>query len=319
MSDFDFHDIAFDDFLDRGSLTTEKDNSISSNIHRLSTDQLVDVFVEEDKKPQIALLKARKHISKTVDIVYNCLSNNGRLFYIGAGTSGRLAVLDAAECPPTFCTPPDLVQAVIAGGDSSLFTSSEGIEDSNTTSIKDLKKKGFSSTDCLIGISAGGTTPYVLSALNYAKSINASNIFITCVPENELFYDFDVVIRLITGPELISGSTRLKAGTATKMALNIISSAVMIKLGKVFRNKMVDLSIKNKKLLDRSIRILTDLLEVNRTVAYELLRKSNGSVKISCIMNLTGLDYTDSKKLLADNDQHLYRALKEYGYNNNYL
>ncbi len=299
--------------INRGNLLTESENVCSKKIDRLNTNEIVDIFVEEDKKPQIAISEAKGQIVKAIDSISNRLANEGRLFYIGAGTSGRLAVLDAAECPPTFCTPPDLVQALIAGGYSSLLKSSEDVEDNDVISTKELQNRQFCNKDCLIGISAGGTTPYVLSALKYSKSISALTVFITCVPEDEVSFEVDIVIRLLTGPEVISGSTRLKAGTATKMALNIISSSVMIKLGKVYGNKMIDLSIKNNKLLDRSIRILCELLKINRMEAYTLLTQSDGSVKISCLMKVSGLSLDESRNLLKKNNYHLHKALDELG------
>ncbi len=295
--------------INRFNLLTEKDNPRSKNIDIVSTDNLVDIFLEEDKRPQDAVSNAKKEIVQSIDLIYKRILNNGRIFYVGAGTSGRLAVLDAAECPPTFCTSPELVQAIIAGGYKSMINSSEDAEDNKCISVEELKKRNFNSNDCLIGISAGGTTPFVLSALNYSKEIGALNIAITCVPENEVFIESDIVIRLITGPEIITGSTRLKAGTATKMVLNILSTGIMIKLGKVFGNKMIDLSIKNCKLLDRSIRIMTDILDIDRLEALSLLDKSRGSVKLACLMKLSGLTLKDSLDLLSKNNGNLRTSL----------
>ncbi len=296
--------------IDRRDIITEQSNPISKEIDNLNTKELVDIFVEEDKKPQQAVAKASNEIAICIDRISDRLRNNGRLFYIGAGTSGRLAVLDAAECPPTFCTKPDLIQAVLAGGINAMTNSSENIEDDRTLSVTELKSRHFSSKDCLIGITAGGTTPFVLSALDYSMQISALSIAITCVPDCQVKLNSDVIIRLVTGPEIISGSTRLKAATATKMTLNIISTGVMIKLGKVYSNKMIDLSIKNSKLLDRALRIMNDILKVEKEEALELLDQSNGSVKLSCLIKLTGVSFDQANELLIRNDGSLRKALK---------
>ncbi|AAP99985.1 MULTISPECIES: N-acetylmuramic acid 6-phosphate etherase [Prochlorococcus] len=299
------------DNINRSNILTEESNHLSKNIDTVSTSKLVDIFVEEDKKPQQAISQAKHQITKSIDLIYQRLIDNGRLFYIGAGTSGRIAVLDAVECPPTFCTSPELVQAVIAGGSSSLINSSEEKEDSNSLSIKDLKERNFSSKDCLIGITAGGTTPYVLSGLNYARNIGALNIAITSVPEQQASFGSNITIRLITGPEIIAGSTRLKAGTATKMALNIISSGVMIKLGKVFDNKMIDVSISNKKLFDRALRITSSLLNIEMKEAQLLLDQAKGSIKVACIIKSSGMDQKSAFALLERNNHNLRKALKD--------
>ncbi len=299
--------------VNRGTLLTEKSNNRSNNLDSISTYELVDIFVDEDKKPQQAVSKAKDQITMAIDQIVPKLREGGRLFYLGAGTSGRLGVLDAAECPPTFCTSPDLVQAVIAGGFKSLVQSSESQEDDESSSIKDLKKRGFSEFDCLVGISAGGTTPYVLSALDYCKRIGGLNILITSVPEIDLLLEYDIIIRLITGPELITGSTRLKAATATKMTLNIISTGVMVKLGKVYKNKMIDVSISNNKLLDRSTRILIELLDINLDEAMNLLKISNGSTKKAILMGIGKLSYNDALDILSRNEQSLRKSLDELG------
>ncbi len=299
------------DLQNRGYLTTEKSNDKSSDLDTLSTIELVSLFTKEDLLPQIAVSNSMSQIAKAIDYIYPRLKQKGRLFYIGAGTSGRLGVLDAAECPPTFCTSPELVQAIIAGGNKSLTNSSEGLEDEDKLSIIDLKKRNFSSIDSLVGISAGGTTPYVISAIKYANSLKALTIAISSVPYLQAPIPADIHIPLITGPELLTGSTRLKAGTATKMALNIISTSVMIKLGKVYKNRMVDVSSTNSKLVDRSIRILTDLAEIDRTKATELLAQANGSTKLALLMALTGNGLEVSKEILKSNDQDLRSCLQK--------
>ena len=290
-------------------ILTEQINLTSNELDIKSTNDIVNIFSEADKEPQKAVKKAIPEIVNAIDEITVRLKSNGRLFYIGTGTSGRLGVLDASECPPTFCTNPDLVQGIIAGGIPSLTRSSESLEDVSEIAIADLKDRNFSNRDVLIGITASGRTPYVLAALNYSKSINALTISISSVPESESTLDNDIDIRLITGPEILAGSTRLKAGTATKMALNIISTSVMIKLGKVYGNRMIDLSVSNDKLVDRAIGILFDIGSVDKDTAVNLLKRTNGSVKLSLLIALSGMDLIEAKKLLNDSKGNLRTAL----------
>ena len=290
-------------------ILTEQINLSSNEFDIKSTTEIVNIFSEADKEPQKAVEKAIPMIVNAIDEITIRLKSNGRLFYIGTGTSGRLGVLDASECPPTFCTNPDLVQGIIAGGIPSLTKSSESLEDLSEISIADLKDRKFSNRDVLIGITASGRTPYVLSALNYSKSINALTISISSVPEVDSNLYNDIDIRLITGPEILAGSTRLKAGTATKMALNIISTTVMVKLGKVYGNRMIDLSVSNDKLMDRAIGILFDIGSVDKETAVQLLKKTNGSVKLSLLIALSGMDVIEAKQLLNDSNGNLRSAL----------
>jgi N-acetylmuramic acid 6-phosphate etherase len=218
-------------------------------------------------------------------------------------------VLDAAECPPTFCTPPDLVQGVLAGGAPALLRSSEGLEDRFEAGAADLEERGFSAADALVGIAAGGTTPYVLGGLTHARQIGALAIALACVGADQVPMPCDIDIRLLTGPELLTGSTRLKAGTATKMALNILSTGVMVRLGKVHGNRMVDVAVTNAKLEDRALRILVDLGGVSRQVAAEQLAAAQGSVKLALMMTLTDLGAQEAGDLLADHGSSLRAAL----------
>ena len=290
-------------------ILTERTNLTSIDLDTKSTYEIVKLFSEADKEPQKAVEKAIPEIVKAIDEITVRLKSNGRLFYIGTGTSGRIGVLDASELPPTFCTNPDLVQGIIAGGVPSLTRSSESLEDLSEIAISDLKDRNFSNRDVLIGITASGRTPYVFAALNYSKSINALTISISSVPETDSTLDNDIDIRLITGPEILAGSTRLKAGTATKMALNIISTSVMIKLGRVYGNRMIDLSVSNDKLMDRAISILFDIGSVDKETAVQLLKKTNGSVKLSLLIALTGMDVVEAKQLLDDSKGNLRTAL----------
>ena len=293
----------------RGHLLTEKINNKSIELDLMSTEKLFDSFNDEDLEPQKAVKACKSEIIKAVDLITDRLGKGGRIFYIGAGTSGRLGVLDASECPPTFCTPPDLVQGIIAGGFDSLYKSSEELEDDPKIAIKDLESRGINSKDCLIGITAGGTTPYVKSALCLANKLSALSIAIACVPQSEAALKCDIDIRLLTGPEIIAGSTRLKAGTATKMVLNILSSCVMIKLGKVYSNRMVDVSSTNYKLLDRSIRIIQDLTNLDQEKSLLLLKKANGSVKLVLLHVLGEIEIDEAFELLENNNNNLRKAL----------
>jgi len=294
---------------DKHKILTEQINPNSHEIDNKSTYEMVNIFTQADKEPQKAVERATPEIVNAIDAITKRLKSNGRLFYIGTGTSGRLGVLDASECPPTFCTNPDLVQGIIAGGTPSLTKSSESLEDLSEISLADLKGRNFSNKDVLIGITASGRTPYVLSALDYSKNINALTISISSVPDIDSKLSNDIDIRLITGPEILAGSTRLKAGTATKMALNIISTSVMIKLGKVYGNRMVDLSITNKKLKERAIGILYDIASVNKETAMKLLNKTNGSVKLSLLVALSGMGVDEAKQLLSTSQNNLRTAL----------
>jgi N-acetylmuramic acid 6-phosphate etherase len=222
-------------------------------------------------------------------------------------------VLDAAECPPTFCSDPELVQGVLAGGAPALLRSSEGLEDLFEAGRADLEARGFGAADALVGIAAGGTTPYVLGGLSQARSIGALAIAMACVPAEQAPMPCDIDIRLLTGPELLTGSTRLKAGTATKMALNILSTGVMVRLGKVHGNRMVDVAVTNTKLEDRALRILRDLAGVERARGAALLERSGGSVKVALLMAATGMEAAQARGTLAVHGPALRSALAACG------
>ena len=298
---------------DRGHLLTEQSNPRSRRLDQLATTDLVNLFVDEDRRPQEAVAGASEALAAAVDAIAARLFDGGRLFYLGAGTSGRLGVLDAAECPPTFCSDPKLVQGVLAGGTPALLRSSEGLEDLEQAGREDLERHGFQQGDCLVGIAAGGTTPYVRGGLSYALSIGALAIGMACVPKDQAPLPCDIDIRLLTGPELLTGSTRLKAGTATKMALNILSTTVMVRLGKVYGNRMVDVAASNSKLVDRSLRILRDLIGVEREEGLALLGLSDGSVKLALLMKAGKLSKDQAEGVLERNDQQLRQALESCG------
>ncbi len=298
---------------DRGHLVTEQANPLSTELDQLATADLVQLFCEEDRRPQEAVAAAAPALASAIDAIAERLAKGGRLFYLGAGTSGRLGVLDAAECPPTFCSPPELVQGVLAGGAAALLRSSEGLEDLEEAGQADLEARGFSAADVLVGIAAGGTTPYVHGGLGHARRLGALAIALACVPADQVPMVADLEIRLITGPELLTGSTRLKAGTATKMALNILSTGVMVRLGKVYGNRMVDVAVTNSKLEDRALRILADLAGVDRTRGAELLAETGGSVKLALLMAKAGISAAEARASLSHQQQSLRAALQEQG------
>ena len=296
---------------DRGHLLTEQNNPNSQNLDELSTLEMVDVFNREDQKTVDAIAQSRTHLAQAINLAAASLREGGRLFYVGAGTSGRLGVLDAAECPPTFCTPPEMVQGILAGGAAALLRSSEALEDEADAGGQAIIDYKITKRDVVVGITAGGTTPYVHGALNAAKQRGADTIFIACVPAEQVPVDVDVDIRLIVGPEVLAGSTRLKAGTVTKLALNILSTGVMVKLGKVYGNRMVDVAVTNSKLRDRAIRILRDLTDLTREDAGKLLDKSDLQVKVALVMHLAELDKDEAIAALSAQDGNLRAALNK--------
>nr|WP_017712678.1 N-acetylmuramic acid 6-phosphate etherase [Prochlorothrix hollandica] len=294
---------------DRGHLLTEQANPASHSLDRLSSLELVDLFNQEDQRLLVAIAGAREDLALALDRTAAALAQGGRLFYVGAGTSGRLGVLDAAECPPTFCTPPELVQAIIAGGEGALVRSSEGLEDRRDDGAAAVADRHISALDVVVGITAGGTTPYVHGALAEAQTRGATTIFMACVPRDQVPVTVDVDIRLLVGPEILAGSTRLKAGTVTKLALNILSTGTMVKLGKVYGNRMVDVAVTNTKLEDRALRILGDLTALEREAAKDLLERSGRSVKLALLMHWSGLDRETAQGVLTEHHGQLRVAL----------
>lgn len=295
---------------ERGHLLTEQVNPISENLDRLSALELVDLFNQEDAKTLAAIAAARIQLAETIELTAKALRNGGRLFYVGAGTSGRLGVLDAAECPPTFCTPPEMVQGIIAGGAGALIRSSEDLEDRAEDGEDAIVRRHITELDVVVGITAGGTTPFVLGALQAARRRGATTVLMACVPASQVNASVDIDIRLVVGPEILAGSTRLKAGTVTKMALNILSTGVMVKLGKVYGNRMIDVSVTNKKLHDRALRTLAELTGLSREEAGYLLENSGRSVKLALLMHWTGLDKEDARAVLEQNQGHLRSSVE---------
>ena len=297
-------------FREIQSALTEQRNPRSNNIDTLSTLKILKLINREDRKPALAVQKELKKIAEAVEIVVKAFENSGRLFYLGAGTSGRLGVLDAAECPPTFGTDPKQIRGIIAGGYRTLIRSKEGVEDNSEAGALDLKKVKLSKVDVVIGIAASKRTPYVLGALQYAKKIDSKTIFIYCNPNFKTNFRADVEICPEVGPEVITGSTRMKAGTAQKMVLNMISTAAMIKLGKVYQNLMVDLQATSQKLVERSKRTIMLVTGVNYRTAEKYLKLSGGSVKIALVMILGKCSKTEALARLKQAGGFVRQALE---------
>lgn len=292
-----------------GHLLTERTNPRTVGIDELSRPAIVDLVNAEDRAAFDAVCGAKESISAAVDVVFRSLKEGGRVFFVGAGTSGRLGVLEAAECPPTFGTDPEMVQAVMAGGRDAVWSSVEGAEDSATASVEALREKNLSSRDALVGIAASSGTPFVVSAIDYARTVGCPTVLVAC---NETDASAaDAVVVLLCGPEVIVGSTRLKAATATKMALNMITTASMVLLGKTYGNLMVDLQPRSEKLVDRSERIIMDICGVARGEARELFSRAEGNVKAAVVMKIRNLPLGESLKLLEENGGFLKKALGE--------
>ncbi len=294
---------------DRSKLITEQRNHSTLDIDCKSTAEIIEIINSEDSKVIDAVNKENPKITKAVDLIVKSFKNGGRLFYLGAGTSGRLGVLDASECPPTFGTDPELVKGIIAGGNGALTKSIEGAEDRHEDGERVVRDNGIAPQDTVVGIATGGTTPFVHGALIEANRIGATTIFLCCNPGVTLSEEVNVIIRPITGPEVITGSTRMKAGTATKLILNTLTTASMIKMGKVYENLMVDLQVKNKKLKDRAERIIMSVTDLDRNEADKLLEKANGNVKTAIVMHKLKVSYDDAINKLDEHGGYVRKVI----------
>ncbi len=283
-------------------MITEQRNPNSTDIDLKSISDIVQIFHEEDQKAIDAVEAESESITLAIEMIVKTFQNGGRLFYIGAGTSGRLGVLDASECPPTFSTDPEMVQGIIAGGDTALRNAVEGEEDKPDRGANAILDFKLTEKDILIGIATSGRTPYVLGALNQAHAIGVKTIFLSCVdPAEELREYIDHFITPIVGPEIITGSTRLKAGTATKLVLNMLTTVSMVKIGKVYNNLMVDVNATNSKLVERCIRIIQTVTGVESAIAQKTLKKAEGNAKIAIVMLAKGINKDDATILLEKN------------------
>lgn len=294
---------------DRSHLLTEQRLPESMALDAMSVADAVALMNQQDARAVGAVAAVGDSIAAAIEIIVAGLRRGGRLFYVGAGTSGRLGVLDASECPPSFRTDPQMVQGIIAGGQAAVFRSQEGNEDRADLGASEIDARNVGSHDTVVGIAAGGTTPFVHGALQRAHQRGAATVFLTCVQPFDGEPAADVVIRPLTGPEVVTGSTRLKAGTATKLVLNSLSTLAMVQLGKVYENLMVDLQATNDKLRDRALRIVCTVTGVSRPQAQALLDQADGHVKLAIAMHLCGVDATCARSLLEQAGGRLRAAV----------
>jgi N-acetylmuramic acid 6-phosphate etherase len=292
-------------------LPTEAINAASLGIDKLSSAEIIELMISEDRRVLAAVAREKERIALAVDIITQALRRGGRLFFVGAGTSGRLGVLEASEMPPTFGTPPDLVQALMAGGKSAVFRSKEGVEDNYEEGGRAVGRVGPSKRDVFVGISASGMTPFVRGALANARRAGARILFVTCDPATELQTFVDLTIALAVGPEIIAGSTRLKAGSATKLALNMLTTASMIRIGKTYGNLMVDVQATSEKLKDRARRIIGMVTGLGYDTADRLLKRAHWNAKAAIVMEKTGLSRIKALSRLRKTDGVVRDALGE--------
>ena len=292
------------------TLITEQRNPNSMNVDSLSALEIVQLMNEEDKQVPLAIEKCLPQIAQAVECIVAAFQQGGRLVYIGAGTSGRLGVLDASECPPTFGVSPEMVKGIIAGGERALRHPIEGAEDSKTQAVVDLQTIQFSSKDVLVGIAASGRTPYVIGALEYAKSLGSVTVSIASNPNSAMANIVDIAIDTVVGPEVLTGSSRLKSGTAQKLVLNMLTTASMILMGKCYQNLMVDVQASNEKLKARAIRIVMQATDCDKSLAEETLKLADQNAKLAIMMILSGLDRAQAEALLEKHHGKLQLALK---------
>ena len=292
------------------TLITEQRNPNSIHVDSLSALKIVRLMNEEDKQVPLAIEKCLPQIAQAVECIVAAFQQGGRLVYIGAGTSGRLGVLDASECPPTFGVSPEMVKGIIAGGERALRHPIEGAEDSKTQAVVDLQTIQFSSKDVLVGIAASGRTPYVIGALEYAKSLGSVTVSIASNPNSAMANIVDIAIDTVVGPEVLTGSSRLKSGTAQKLVLNMLTTASMILMGKCYQNLMVDVQASNEKLKARAIRIVMQATDCDKALAEETLKLADQNAKLAIMMILSGLDRAQAEALLEKHQGKLQLTLK---------
>jgi N-acetylmuramic acid 6-phosphate etherase len=295
------------------NLLTEQVNPASAGIDALPTARILEIVNAEDRLVADAVAREIPAVARAVDAIVAAIQRGGRLFYIGAGTSGRLGVLDAAECPPTFSASPDLVQGIMAGGEKALAHATETTEDDPSIGARDLRERGFTARDVVVGIAASGRTPYVLGAVAEARSLGAVTAGISCTPDSELARAVHIAITPVTGPEIVAGSTRMKAGTATKLVLNMLSTATFIRLGYVYGNLMVNLQPKNTKLRNRAIRIVAQAGGVAYDAAEALLKASGNKVATAIVMAKKNVDRENAEHLLSAANGSVSKALEGGG------
>lgn len=293
-------------------LATEQRNPRSRHIDTASIPEILRIINIEDHLVPIAVRDEIPHIAEAVEIVVRAFRNGGRLFYVGAGTSGRLGVVDASECPPTFGTDPEMVQGIIAGGRDAVFESQEGAEDDPRAGARAIDDRGVNERDVVCGIASSGRTPYVVGAVEHArKEIGASTLFVTTVPRDEFGVEVDVAICPVVGPEVVMGSTRMKSGTAQKLVLNMLTTASMIRLGKVYENMMVDLKRTSEKLVERARRTVMTVTGLDYDAAAAVLDETDGHVKTALVMTLAGVDRAEARRRLDAHDGFVRPAIEE--------
>lgn len=292
------------------TLITEQRNPNSMHVDSLSALEIVQLMNEEDKQVPLAIEKCLPQIAQAVECIVAAFQQGGRLVYIGAGTSGRLGVLDASECPPTFGVSPEMVKGIIAGGERALRHPIEGAEDSKAQAVVDLQTIQFSSKDVLVGIAASGRTPYVIGALEYAKSLGSVTVSIASNPNSAMANIVDIAIDTVVGPEVLTGSSRLKSGTAQKLVLNMLTTTSMILMGKCYQNLMVDVQASNEKLKARAIRIVMQATDCDKILAEETLKQADQNAKLAIMIILSGLDRAQAEALLEKHHGKLQLALK---------
>ncbi|RWR03077.1 N-acetylmuramic acid-6-phosphate etherase [[Pantoea] beijingensis] len=295
--------------IDLTKMITEGRNPASEHIDELSTEAMLQVINQEDKKVAPAVEAILPEIARTVDAIAAAFRQGGRLIYSGAGTSGRLGILDASECPPTYGTPREQVMALIAGGQTAILQAVENAEDSREMGVGDLQAINFNDKDILVGIAASGRTPYVIAALNYARQIGATTAALTCNPDSEMAQIADIALTPVVGPEVITGSSRMKAGTAQKLVLNMLTTGAMIRSGKVYGNLMVDVEATNKKLIQRQVNIIIQATDCDEVEAQKALKASGNHCKTAIVMVLAGLSVDEARALLANNGGFIRQAL----------
>ncbi|WP_153463064.1 N-acetylmuramic acid 6-phosphate etherase [Sediminibacillus terrae] len=295
--------------MELASLVTEQRNKNSMKLDQMSTIEILQTINQEDKKVAEAVEHVLPDIEVAIEHIYQAFSKGGRLFYCGAGTSGRLGFLDASECPPTFMTPPEMVQTVMAGGSQAVSKALEGSEDNEQQGAKDLQARHLTADDVVIGITASGRTPYPIGALKYAREVGAYTVALSCNEQSAISSHADCSIEVIVGPEVLTGSTRLKAGTAHKMILNMISTTAMIKLGKVQENLMVDVHASNYKLMERAKRIIMELTDISYQAAEEALEAANRQVKPAIVMVESEVTYEEAKQAIKESKGYVREAI----------
>ncbi|MCA9062646.1 MAG: N-acetylmuramic acid 6-phosphate etherase [Planctomycetaceae bacterium] len=296
---------------DIAGLTTEGHNPASEKIDQFSSREIVEVMNGQDRLVAEAVGREADAIAHAIELIARSFQNGGRLFYLGAGTSGRLGVLDASECPPTFNTPPELVVGIIAGGPAALTRAVEGAEDHPDSGEQDLRNHHLTSTDIVVGIASSGRTPYVLGGLEYANQAGAQTIGISCNRPSQMDQVARHMIVPVVGPEIISGSTRLKAGTATKMVLNMLTTGAMIRIGKTFGNRMVDLRASNQKLMERTRRMVMDLTGLDHSAADQLLQRCDGELKTAVVVHHRHVSPDEARQMILASHGQLRNALRK--------